>query len=70
MISKEDINLLLNNSEIEIFCYEEDKINSIGLKRGYSKILSNLGLNRKKQIEILNHLEKLPLNQLEEFYKN
>ena len=39
--------------------YLEKKIKSIGLKFGYSKDLVILGLSKKKQIEILNHLEKL-----------
>ena len=66
MITQTDINFLLNNAEIEIYT-TEDKINSIGLKFGYSKILKGLGLNRNKQIEILNHLEKLSLKELEDY---
>ena len=64
MITKEDTSFLLNNSEIEIF-KTDNKINSVGLKFGYSKHLSILGLSRKKQIEILNYLEKLPLKEFE-----
>ena len=64
MITKEDTSFLLNNSEIEIFT-TDNKINSVGLKFGYSKHLSILGLSRKKQIEILNYLEKLSLKELE-----
>ena len=67
MITQTDINFLLNNAEIEIYT-TEDKINSIGLKKGYSKILKGLGLNRNKQIEILNHLEKLSLINLKKLY--
>jgi len=68
MITKEDTSFLLNNSEIEIYT-TENKIKSVGLKKGYSKILINLGLNRKKQIQVLNHLENLSLNDLENLLK-
>ena len=68
MIDKKDINFLLNNSEIEIYL-TDNKINSVGLKFGYSKDLVILGLSRKKQIEILNHLEQLPLKELEVLIK-
>ena len=64
MITKEDTSFLLNNSEIEIF-KTDNKINSVGLKFGYSKHLSIIGLSRKKQIEVLNYLEKLSLKELE-----
>ena len=64
MITKEDTSFLLKNSEIEIFIID-NKINSIGLKFGYSKHLSIIGLSRKKQIEVLNYLEKLSLKELE-----
>ena len=64
MIDKKDINFLLKNSEIEYFT-NENKLRSVGLKFGYSKALKENGLSRKKQIEILNYLEKLPLKEFE-----
>jgi len=57
MINKNRIKEFLNNSQLEIYI-TDNKVLSVGLKWGYSKILKENGFKRKEQINILNYLEK------------